>query len=66
MNFGMGRFNSDTTIVGKSISLNQESYSVVGVMPAGLDSRSFRWRSLWRPIEPARNHPASVVVSCGA
>src|SRR4051812_4136150 len=29
------RFNSDPNIVGKSISLNQDSYQVVGVMPAG-------------------------------
>src|ERR1043165_2466608 len=29
------RFNSDPNIVGKSISLNQENYQVIGVMPAG-------------------------------
>ena len=36
------RFNSDSTIVGQSIRLNGDSYTVVGVMPA-----EFRFAPFW-------------------
>ena len=49
------RFNSDQAIVGKSVSLNQESYSVVGVMPAGFQLPVIPNAQLWRPITPALN-----------
>lgn len=46
------RFNSDQAIVGKSISLNQESYSVIGVMPAGFQFPVIPNAQLWRTIQP--------------
>jgi putative ABC transport system permease protein len=49
------RFGSDKTIIGKSISLNQESYSVIGVMPAGFKLPLIPGAQLWRPIQPALN-----------
>ncbi|HEY2138923.1 MAG TPA: ABC transporter permease, partial [Chthoniobacterales bacterium] len=46
------RFGSDAKIVGQPINLNGESYSVVGVMPAGIELPGFdNWRDqLWVPI----------------
>jgi putative ABC transport system permease protein len=46
------RFNSDQTIVGKSVSLNQESYSVLGVMPAGFQFPVIPNAQLWRTVQP--------------
>jgi putative ABC transport system permease protein len=34
------RFGGDTGVVGKSVSLNGESYAVIGVMPAHFDPRA--------------------------
>ncbi len=56
------RFNSDRAIVGKNISLNQESYSVVGVMPAGFQFPVIPNAQLWRTIQPAL--PASCQRGC--
>ncbi|HSE99018.1 MAG TPA: ABC transporter permease, partial [Blastocatellia bacterium] len=55
------RFSSDREIVGKSITLNNQGYTVVGVMPAGFEfpaGLSFRNRVIsdpmefWTPIGP--------------
>src|SRR4029077_18893950 len=37
--FWVRRFGSDPQIIGKQIKLNGESYSVVGVLPAGIEDR---------------------------
>ena len=60
------RFNSDQAIVGKSISLNQESYSVVGVMPAGfqLPDHSRRATVATNPAGAQPVVPAWVVWCC--
>lgn len=49
------RFNSDSTIVGKTISLSQENYAVIGVMPAGFQFPVIPNTELWRPMRPVIN-----------
>lgn len=49
------RFNSDPAIVGKSVSLDQESYSVIGVMPAGFRFPVIPNAQLWRTLQPGLN-----------
>src|SRR5215210_1607209 len=46
------RFGSDPRIIGQSVNLNGESYTVVGVMPPGIDLPGFEnWKDqLWVPI----------------
>ena len=46
------RFGSDPRIIGQALNLNGESYSVVGVMPPGVDvPRVDNWKAqLWVPI----------------
>ena len=52
------RFNSDPAIVGKSVSLNQQSFTVVGVMPEKFAGATvFTPPDLWAPMmtEPIVN-----------
>jgi putative ABC transport system permease protein len=49
------RFNSDEHIVGKTISLNQESYTVIGVMPAQFEFPVIPNAELWRTLRPVLN-----------
>jgi putative ABC transport system permease protein len=46
------RFGSDPQIIGRALNLNGESYSVVGVMPPGVELPGFdNWKDqLWVPI----------------
>jgi putative ABC transport system permease protein len=53
--FWRQRFSSDPDIVGKSISLNQDSYQVVGVMPAGFRFPIIPGVQVWRTLRPALN-----------
>jgi predicted permease len=48
------RFGGDQTLPGKTIRLNGEPYTVVGIMPAGF--QSIGMRELWTPLvlDPAR------------
>jgi putative ABC transport system permease protein len=50
-----GRFGADQNIVGKSISLNEESYTVIGVMPARFNLPVIGNTRLWRPLRPTLN-----------
>ena len=55
------RFNSDPGIIGKTIQLDSEPHTIVGVMPAGFGIFS-RGHDLWSalPWDPAgRNHKAT-------
>jgi putative ABC transport system permease protein len=45
------RFNSDTGIVGQTITLNQRSFTVIGVMPANFEFP--RGVDLWKPLLPS-------------
>jgi putative ABC transport system permease protein len=49
------RFGSDQNIVGKSISLNEENYTVIGVMPAGFTFPVIPNTELWRTLRPTIN-----------
>jgi len=47
-------FGSDNSIVGKAIRLSGESYTVVGVMPAGLQFPIVGMVEVWSPWLPAQ------------
>jgi putative ABC transport system permease protein len=49
------RFGADSSLVGKQISLNGESRTVIGVMPAGFKFPIISDAEIWRPIRPALN-----------
>src|ERR1041384_7385340 len=42
------RFGGDPQLIGQSLTLNSESYTVIGVMPA--DFRLFAKTDLWTPL----------------
>jgi putative ABC transport system permease protein len=42
------RFGGDPAIVGRTVTLDNERYTVVGILPAGF--RLLRWADLWMPI----------------
>ncbi|MGA2988069.1 MAG: ABC transporter permease [Terriglobia bacterium] len=42
------RFGADPGMIGRSIQLNGEAYTVIGVMPAGTFDRG--WQDLWTPL----------------
>ena len=48
-------FNNDPAIVGKAIRLSGESYTVVGVMPAGFRFPIINQAEIWSPWQPALN-----------
>jgi macrolide transport system ATP-binding/permease protein len=49
--FWQSRFNSDRTVVGKTIVLNSRPFTVVGIAPAGFDGESPPMKvSLWIPV----------------
>ena len=47
------QFGADRSIIGRTILLNDESYAVVGVMPAGFASRPSA--DIWVPLRPVFN-----------
>ena len=47
------QFGGDTSVTGKSISLNGEAYTVVGVMPGSFESRPSA--DVWVPLRPVFN-----------
>jgi putative ABC transport system permease protein len=49
------RFGSDEQIVGKTISLNEENYTVIGVMPARFSFPVINNAQLWRTLRPTIN-----------
>jgi putative ABC transport system permease protein len=42
------RFGADPGLIGRSIQLNGEAYTVIGVMPPGTFDRE--WQDLWTPL----------------
>src|SRR5262249_47960348 len=55
------QFGGDANAIGKVIKLNGVSYTVIGVMPSGLDLPEVGWASLWLPQvvddQKARSNP---------
>ncbi len=49
------RFNSDPAMVGRAIRLSGESFTVVGVMPAGFQLPIINNAEIFRPITPTLN-----------
>ena len=47
------QFGGDPSIIGRTILLNDENYAVVGVMPAGFESRPSA--DIWVPLRPVFN-----------
>ncbi len=45
------RFGGDSSIVGQSLTINGESYTVIGVLPASFQF-ALRNADLWRPYQP--------------
>jgi putative ABC transport system permease protein len=45
------RFGSDRTILGRQITLDDNSYSVVGIMPAGFENVLAPSAELWAPLQ---------------
>ncbi len=54
-NLWQRRFNGDPAIAGKSIRLSGESYTVAGVMPAGLQFPFINNADIWRTLQPTLN-----------
>jgi putative ABC transport system permease protein len=58
-NFWQARFQGDPAILGKSIRINDEPYTIIGVMPPGLPNWSFDSPrgpvELWTPFVPYLN-----------
>jgi putative ABC transport system permease protein len=48
------RFGGDPAIVGKALTLNGESYTVIGVLPASFQF-ALRPADLWVPYQPTQN-----------
>ena len=55
------RFGGDPSVIGRALNLNGESYTVVGVMPPGIDLPSMEnWHDqLWVPIAFSSEEAAS-------
>ncbi len=45
------RFGGDKNILGQSLTLNGDSYTIIGVLPAGFQF-ALRSADLWRPYQP--------------
>jgi predicted permease len=60
------RFNSDSLILGKAITINKQSYSVIGVMPEGfIGATVISPPDLWLPImmQPAIDPGSTTLTS---
>ncbi len=48
--FWTNRFGADPDIVGRAIQLDDEAYTVVGVLPEGFQAPQAEWVTLWTPL----------------
>jgi putative ABC transport system permease protein len=49
------RFSQDPNIVGKNITLSGESFTIIGVMPAGFKFPIITGAEIWRTLSPVLN-----------
>ena len=49
--FWQERFAGDSDVIGRSVVLNEEPYTVVGVMPEGFAAPFVSDAALWRPLQ---------------
>ena len=52
--FWQRRFGGDPAIIGKALTINSESYTVIGVLPASFQF-ALRNNDLWLPYQPTDN-----------
>ncbi len=52
--FWQRRFGGDPGIIGRALTINGESYTVIGVLPAGFQF-ALRNNDLWLPYQPTQN-----------
>lgn len=45
------RFNGDPSIIGRPVTLNDQSYTVIGVMPRGFDNVLAPSAGVWSPLQ---------------
>ena len=45
------RFGGDAAIIGRSITLDDDAYTVIGVMPAGFSNATAPTATLWAPLQ---------------
>jgi putative ABC transport system permease protein len=45
------RFGGDRTIVGRQITLDDDAYTVIGIMPSGFENVLASSAELWRPLQ---------------
>ncbi|MFL6278001.1 MAG: ABC transporter permease [Blastocatellia bacterium] len=50
--FWQRRFGGDPNIIGQHITLNAESYEIIGVMPPGFHFAKAGSPDVWRPLQP--------------
>jgi putative ABC transport system permease protein len=49
--FWKGRFNRDPAILGRQITLDDDSYTVIGIMPPSFENILAPSAQLWRPLQ---------------
>jgi putative ABC transport system permease protein len=54
------RFGADNAMVGRQIKLNDDSYTVIGVMPATFDNVLTPSANVWAPLQYDRTNAAST------
>ena len=50
-------FNADPSVIGRSVSLGDRAYTIVGVMPEGFDS--LRQSEIYIPLRPGPTGPGA-------
>ena len=66
------RFGADPAVIGRTVRMNDQSFEIIGVMPAGFEdvisARSTSRAELWAPLgyDPTTARtPAAAASTCG-
>ena len=57
--FWRSRYGADLEVIGKTLSLDGRSHTIIGVMPAAFEPPRFAWlqdQVLWRPFGPTESN----------